>query len=262
MKKMVVWTLAVVGCWCCLWEAASLTRGFVRRAAPYAHQLIDDVRALRRKADDKAKKKPRRRYTVHQRLEMHGPAARKKLRAKFKRADVPYPPKKLTFVGLKHERQLQIYAPDAKGQPTLVARYPILGASGTLGPKLREGDRQVPEGIYKIDFLNPNSTNHLSMRVTYPSAADRAQARREGRKGLGGEIYIHGKMTSAGCLAMGDRAIEEIWVLAADAHISNIDVIISPVDTRRRKIPAQHLKRQPKWVKDRYERIATSLKAL
>ena len=71
-----------------------------------------------------------------------------------------------------------------------LARYPIRAASGALGPKLREGDRQVPEGVYDIESLNPNSRFHVALRVGYPNAFDRQMAGREGRTALGGDIMI------------------------------------------------------------------------
>ena len=69
--------------------------------------------------------------------------------------------------------------------------YPILAASGVLGPKLREGDKQVPEGIYGAEALNPNSKFHLSIRLNYPNTFDRRMAQSDGRTQLGGDIMIH-----------------------------------------------------------------------
>ncbi|NJN46820.1 MAG: L,D-transpeptidase family protein [Candidatus Competibacteraceae bacterium] len=92
-----------------------------------------------------------------------------------------------------------------------IKHYPVLAASGTLGPKLCEGDRQVPEGIYRIKSLNPNSAYHLSLELDYPNAFDLRQAERDGRNNPGSAICIHGKAVSVGCLAMGDTAIEELY---------------------------------------------------
>src|SRR5207244_3968581 len=118
-----------------------------------------------------------------------------------------YPPAELALLAFKQERLLEVYATDKKmGGFKFVQAYPILGASGELGPKLREGDGQVPEGLYAINFLNPNSLYHLSLRVSYPNDFDRAQAKRDGRQKLGGDIMIHGSFASIGCLAMGDEA--------------------------------------------------------
>ncbi len=146
-----------------------------------------------------------------------------------------YPPRELIFVGLKEEKTLEIYAKSGTNDFKLIHAYPILAASGVAGPKLREGDRQVPEGIYEIELLNPNSSYHLSMRIGYPNEFDRAQAAKEKRTKLGGDIMIHGKAKSVGCLAMGDEAAEDLFVLAADTDIKNITVILSPVDFRAGK---------------------------
>ncbi|HSK18243.1 MAG TPA: L,D-transpeptidase family protein, partial [Longimicrobiales bacterium] len=83
------------------------------------------------------------------------------------------------------------------------------------GPKRHQGDAQVPEGFYNIDLFNPNSSYHLSMRVDYPNARDRA-ANPDGN--LGGDIYIHGDCVSEGCLAMTDEGIEELYWIGIEAH--------------------------------------------
>ena len=79
-----------------------------------------------------------------------------------------------------------------------------------LGPKLREGDRQVPEGVYTIANMNPNSISHLSLALSYPNDFDRARAAEDGRADntLGGSIMIHGGSGSIGCMAVGDEAAE------------------------------------------------------
>jgi hypothetical protein len=171
--------------------------------------------------------------TVAERLQQYGAQARSRLEPHFQRARVAYPPRQVTLVGLKAERLLQVYAGSSTNEHRFIRSYPILAASGKAGPKLREGDRQVPEGIYPIELLNPNSRFHLALRVGYPNASDRAQAEREGRKNLGGDIMIHGSSVSIGCLAMGDEAAEDLFVLAADTGLQNIAVILSPVDFRR-----------------------------
>lgn len=83
-----------------------------------------------------------------------------------------------------------------------------------------------PEGVYVIEWLNPNSRYHLSMRVSYPNAWDRQEATRENRTQLGGDIMIHGSNASIGCLAMGDEAAEDLFILAARTGISHVDVIL------------------------------------
>ena len=207
-----------------------------------------------------ARKVGNRRYTVDDRLMTYGASARNSLSADFKRWEIPYPPKKMILVGLKTEKILELYASDGSRDPKLIKRYPILAASGTVGPKLREGDRQVPEGIYRIESLNPNSLYHLSLRVNYPNEFDRNQARREGRSQLGGDIMIHGKQVSIGCLAIGDQAIEELFVLAADTGLSNITVILSPLDFRYRDLPISPS--MPDWVPTLYQNIKQQLLSL
>lgn len=135
-------------------------------------------------------------------------------------------------------------------------RYPLLGASGGPGPKLREGDRQVPEGFYTIESLNPNSLFHLAIRVSYPSQEDREHAAAEGRERLGGDIMIHGKTASVGCLAMGDPAIEELFVLADRVGLANVEIVLAP--GLHPAPPAG----APAWVSDLYGRLSARLDAL
>jgi len=175
--------------------------------------------------------------TIQQRLaELTG--ARDRVRQKLDRAGVPFPPAHVVLLGLKDERRLEVYAGASEDALRHVADYPVRAASGSLGPKLRDGDRQVPEGIYTIESLNPNSRFHVALRVAYPNDFDRDMARRDGRTHLGGDIMIHGGSSSIGCLAMGDDAAEDLFVLTATTGIEKVTVILSPVDLRRRPLPA------------------------
>lgn len=172
------------------------------------------------------------RKSIGQRLDEFGSDARARLAPHFGKAGVPYPPRRITLIGLKEERLLQLYAPTSDGTSRFICSWPILGTSGTAGPKLREGDRQVPEGLYGIELLNPNSAFHVSLRIGYPNEFDRRQALKDHRRQLGGDIMIHGSTASVGCLAMGDPAAEEIFTLASDTGLKNIRVILAPVDFR------------------------------
>jgi hypothetical protein len=160
-----------------------------------------------------------------------GPAARVRLAPRFRAAGVAYPPRAVTLLVLKEERVLELWAEDA-GAVRLVHRYPVQAASGVLGPKLRQGDLQVPEGVYRVLWLNPNSSYHLSMKLDYPNAFDRERARRDGRTNLGGDIFVHGRAVSIGCVALGDPAIEELFVLAADVGTARVKAVIAPRDLR------------------------------
>lgn len=179
----------------------------------------------------------RGRATVEQRLAELGPRVRNTLIAQCGEMGVPYPPARLTLLVLKQEGVLQVYAPTATGGTQCIAIYPILGASGSLGPKLREGDRQVPEGLYRIVSLNPNSQFHLSMELDYPNELDRQAAAADGRANLGGDIFIHGGDASVGCVAMGDAVAELLFVGVADAGLENVEVLIAPLDLRLNELP-------------------------
>lgn len=134
-----------------------------------------------------------------------------------------------------------------------VKGYKIQGASGKLEPKLREGDCQVPEGIYRIIGLNPNSSYHLSMKINYPNEFDLLHAKREGRSEPGSNIFIHGNSVSIGCLAMGDAAIEELFCLVHKVGKSNVKVIITPSDPRAGQLSPPD--GAPEWVTELYSKI-------
>jgi len=140
----------------------------------------------------------------------------------------------LCLVGVKSERRLIVLGrrDGADGFDEL-ATYTVTAASGGAGPKLREGDRQVPEGVYRAAGLNPNSRFHLSIDVGYPNEFDRARAQEDGREDPGSNIFIHGGERSVGCLALGDRAIEEVFVLVADTGPENVTVLLCPSDPTR-----------------------------
>jgi murein L,D-transpeptidase YafK len=197
--------------------------------------------------------------TVADRTSQYGHAARARLKPFFKQAKLAYPPQRLALLAFKQERIVEVCAADANGDYRRIRSYPILGASGELGPKLREGDRQVPEGIYPVESLNPNSRFHLSLRIGYPNAFDRARATEEKRTHLGGDIMIHGGAASIGCLAMGDQTAEDLFVLAADTGLKRITVVISPVDFRAGKEPPRG-DSLPSWTDELYESIRSKLK--
>ncbi|MBC7806936.1 MAG: L,D-transpeptidase family protein [Akkermansiaceae bacterium] len=150
-------------------------------------------------------------------------------------AGVAYPPNRVRLLAFKEEKSLEVWGANRTGAFHRLATYPIRAASGTTGPKRREGDRQVPEGFYRLTTLNPMSRFHVSIRVDYPNAADRAANPGITASKLGGDIYIHGNAVSIGCLAMGDAAIEEIFCIVARAKTR--DIWISPVDPRRAEMP-------------------------
>lgn len=199
--------------------------------------------------------------TVAERVAEFGAVVHERLGRRFREIGVAYPPKRVVFLGLKTERQLEVWVADSSSNYKLLKTYPILGASGSIGPKLAEGDRQVPEGLYKIESLNPNSLYHLALRIDYPNAFDRKMGTLDGRTDLGCDIMIHGSSGSIGCLAMGDEAAEDLFVLAAETGIENIEVILSPVDFRVRELPAR-TSQPPDWMAGVYSNIRKELPKL
>ena len=198
--------------------------------------------------------------TVEDILQIYGPNATNKLKPYFARAKVTYPPREVTFIALKQEKKLELWARDS-GEFHFIRDYDIRAASGVSGPKLRQGDRQVPEGIYRIAGLNPNSHYHLSMKINYPNEFDLFHAWQEKRTDPGSDIFIHGRAASIGCLAMGDEAIEELFVLTAQTGAENVKVVIAPQDPRAYflKADAQKL---PEWTPELYSMISREINAL
>jgi murein L,D-transpeptidase YafK len=127
---------------------------------------------------------------------------------------------------LKARRELLLMAADR-----IIRSYPIALGGSPLGAKLAQGDDRTPEGHYVIDGRNPKSRFHLALHLSYPNAADALRARATGRA-PGGDIMIHGlpdedddggvdpvvfyEDWTHGCIAVGNRAIEEIWALVPD----------------------------------------------
>ena len=112
----------------------------------------------------------------------------------------------------KDEAILEVWI-EHEGEYKHLKDYRICAYSGYLGPKLKEGDRQAPEGFYKVGAhqLNPNSKYHLSFNLGYPNAYDRAHGR------TGSFLMVHGNCVSIGCYAMTDEKIEEIYALVEGA---------------------------------------------
>ncbi|MBM4163928.1 MAG: hypothetical protein FJ222_05750 [Lentisphaerae bacterium] len=162
----------------------------------------------------------------------------------------------MSILAFKEEQRLELWKQRGTGWE-FVRSYPFTGFSGKLGPKLREGDGQIPEGVYRIEYLNPNSSFHLSIKVEYPNAFDREMAAADGREGLGFDIFIHGSSATIGCIPIGDQAIEELFYLIAKNGHRNATIIISPVDFRRGVSPPEV--RGIDWETDLYASLSERL---
>lgn len=124
----------------------------------------------------------------------------------------------------KEEKQLEVWAREYGTQNPFqkIWTTPICAASGKPGPKRREGDHQVPEGMYHIAVFNPKSKFYLSLGLNYPNASDSLCSDPEHP---GSDIYIHGKCVSIGCLALGDDAIEQLYALTRHCKITGQELI-------------------------------------
>src|SRR5258708_10656972 len=113
----------------------------------------------------------------------------------------------------KEGSEVENWKEDKGGRFGLLNTYPICRWSGDLGPKFKQGDRQAPEGFYTITpgLMNPNSNYYLAINTGFPNAYDRANGR------TGAFLMIHGDCSSAGCYAMTDEQIAEIYSLARES---------------------------------------------
>jgi murein L,D-transpeptidase YafK len=115
----------------------------------------------------------------------------------------------------KEEAELEVWKQDSTGRFQLLKTYPVCRWSGDLGPKHWEGDRQTPEGFYRVTpaLMNPHSSYYLSINIGYPNGFDRAN-RRDGSL-----LMIHGDCWSVGCFAMTDEQIGEVYALARESFL-------------------------------------------
>ena len=113
----------------------------------------------------------------------------------------------------KEESELEVWKARDDGRFYHFKTYPICNWSGNVGPKTTLGDKQAPEGFYRVanTQMNPNSQYYLAFNLGYPNAYDRALQR------TGDALMVHGKCKSVGCYAMTDALIEEIYTLAREA---------------------------------------------
>ena len=138
------------------------------------------------------------------------------LKREFEAKGLAYPPRYMYVRSFKYDSELEVWVKQHQADTfRLFKTYRICALSGTLGPKHREGDGQVPEGFYYIDRFNPNSLYHLALGLNYPNNADRKTL---GEGDLGGGIYIHGSCVTVGCIPLTDSRIEEVYILAVHAH--------------------------------------------
>lgn len=195
---------------------------------------------------------------MQMKMQAYGEQSQKELQPYFTKAKVPYPPKQMALLIFKDSKTLELWSRSDPQLPwQFIHRFPVMAASGGPGPKLTEGDHQVPEGIYRIITLNPMSRFDLSMQLNYPNDFDKQQASLSGRTHLGNDIFIHGKNLSIGCIALGNQGIEELFPLVYRVGVENTTVIIAPNDLR--KAPPLMVSQDPVWVPALYQQLNVAL---
>jgi len=140
------------------------------------------------------------------------------IKQSLKQANLPYPPNEIYIRIFKTEQVLELWVRNQVSDTFQIFKeYKICASSGELGPKRREGDRQVPEGFYWVDKFIPMSNFHLALQINYPNKSDSIL----GMNGkLGGKICIHGDCVTIGCIPITDDCIKEVYLMAIEAKSS------------------------------------------
>lgn len=145
------------------------------------------------------------------------------LRAQFEAKRLKWPVREVYIRSFKLEAQLEVWVRDEVSEAfKFFKAYKICATPGKLGPKRREGDKQVPEGFYYINELNPRSNYHLSLGINYPNISDRilGDSARPGN-----DIYIHGDCVSVGCIAINNQQIEEVFMMVSMAKANGQEFV-------------------------------------
>lgn len=158
------------------------------------------------------------------------------LMKQFREKKMAWPLKNMYIRSFKYDSKLEVWVKyENEEKYRLFKTYKVCALAGSLGPKRMQGDYQVPEGFYRINEFNPRSTYHLSLGLNYPNPSDRILG---DSIQPGGDIYIHGKCVTSGCIPIQDQQIEELYILAAHAHSQGQDFIpvhIFPVDFKNQR---------------------------
>jgi murein L,D-transpeptidase YafK len=174
------------------------------------------------------------------------------LKAQFERKGLLYPARSVYLRSFKLDEQLEVWVRNDAGEPyKFFKSYKVCAATGKLGPKRKEGDKQVPEGFYYINELNSNSNYHLSLGINYPNMSDKMLS---DSVRPGGAIYIHGDCVSVGCIAINNDQVEEVFMMAAMARSQGqeyIPVHIFPLkfSTAKNNAPMEKIiKENPNYI--------------
>jgi murein L,D-transpeptidase YafK len=134
----------------------------------------------------------------------------------FKRKNLDFDNFQLYIRAFKNEKILEVWIKEKKAdQFTLLHTYEFCKSSGSLGPKRRQGDLQIPEGVYHVNHFNPESNFYLSLGLNYPNASDKILS---DKQHPGSSIYIHGNCVTIGCIPLTDDKIKEVYIMAVEAR--------------------------------------------
>jgi murein L,D-transpeptidase YafK len=145
------------------------------------------------------------------------------LRQELESKGFEWPVDNVFIRAFKLEKEMEVWIQsNADDTFRLFKSYPLCALSGTFGPKRKEGDKQIPEGFYRINEWKPYSNFHLALGLNYPNTADLLQC---DPQRPGGDIYIHGKCVTIGCLPITDVFIEQLYCITAVAKHQGQDLI-------------------------------------
>ena len=157
----------------------------------------------------------------------------------------------------KKERQLEIWGKNSPDKTyKKITTYQFCRFSGQLGPKKKEGDRQIPEGAYQVDRFNPKSNYYLSLGLNYPNKSDRI---RGDQHKPGSDIFIHGGCGTIGCIPITNDKIKELYVLAHSCRENGQEAI--PVNIYPTKMTESNIQEIIKE-KPEHEQLWLELKEL
>jgi len=194
--------------------------------------------------------------TVQQALKKYGMAAKERLLPEFQDAGVEYPPTHIDLLYFKDENALKLFVTNKAGKLKLLKSYTPVSASGGQGPKLKEGDLQIPEGCYGI--TNLDAMTHLAFWVNYPNAVDRSNATHDHRTNLGGNIQVHAGSFSTGCIVLSNEDMQELFLLGYEVGCKNIELVVTPCNLLAKK-PDVDFRIQPKWLPKLYADLRNKL---
>jgi murein L,D-transpeptidase YafK len=136
----------------------------------------------------------------------------------YKQKRISFKSQQIFLRAFKKEEEMELWARPAENSKfKLIKTFQICSSSGSLGPKRKRGDNQTPEGFYYIDRFNPNSSFHLSLGLNYPNTSDKILGEKDN---YGGDIFIHGRCVTIGCIPLTDDKIKEVYIAAVEAKSS------------------------------------------